>query len=621
MAEKSGGTIRKVVKTQLKNITKSDEIYKEINEYVIKVSKIVNAGSLFVKYILINEQYSVIKNLINKEFFEECLSHMTSNRKNNVKNTNKIYYRSIIDKHLTTFLEKYSYEPIDFLYSQQTFNYEAVKMNTSFLTNIQEHLGNHIRSFVNKRLNIKQRIKDLKDNKEEISKVKQQGHRLKLLVSSRNPNKEKLDSLPDLERKIYNELNDVLYNNNDERINEKGLYYDIKEHTENWIISILALSKLFEEYNYKNFNAIPLKRKFYSSYVIIDFKILNLNILHNVQTKPQLEKKDSYELWNMCFKTEKKIFKTKTLKFHGILMTDGVGVSIILQNKESKFGTNKKKKSIKIEEPYIENNIGKATLGKCLIVDPNMRDLIYTVHESSTIKNKKVFRYTNEQRKMETRSKKYKKIREEIKPKKIQELETLLSKNPFRTCDIEKYNEFLITKGKIEFELRKHYDQYIYKKLKLNSYINKQRSEDKLINNIKNKFGKDTVIIMGDCSKSTMKYHEPVKGKGFRKLFKKNNLEVFLIDEFRTSSYDPITEEKVERFKKINSPRPWRKNKIVTCNGLLRRISQKNNSESTGKLWNRDLLACLNMIKILTSLRKIHTRPILFARTPSTPDS
>ena len=44
------------------------------------------------------------------------------------------------------------------------------------------------------------------------------------------------------------------------------------------------------------------------------------------------------------------------------------------------------------------------------------------------------------------------------------------------------------------------------------------------------------VILIGDYGqRKHMKYKEPSKGKSIRKLFRKHNYKVYLVDEFRTS--------------------------------------------------------------------------------------
>jgi hypothetical protein len=45
-----------------------------------------------------------------------------------------------------------------------------------------------------------------------------------------------------------------------------------------------------------------------------------------------------------------------------------------------------------------------------------------------------------------------------------------------------------------------------------------------------------TVVFMGDwCDKRHQRFNEPVKGIGFRQVFRKAGYKVYLVDEFKTS--------------------------------------------------------------------------------------
>ena len=82
------------------------------------------------------------------------------------------------------------------------------------------------------------------------------------------------------------------------------------------------------------------------------------------------------------------------------------------------------------------------------------------------------------------------------------------------------------------------YEKILFRKLKLDGYINRKRNEQKMINRFKKIFGdeKSTLVCFGDFEqKRHMKFKEPIKGKGMRTLFRKSGFETYLVDEFRTS--------------------------------------------------------------------------------------
>ncbi|KAJ2626313.1 hypothetical protein IW137_005974, partial [Coemansia sp. RSA 1287] len=116
------------------------------------------------------------------------------------------------------------------------------------------------------------------------------------------------------------------------------------------------------------------------------------------------------------------------------------------------------------------------------------------------------------------------------------------------------------------------------------------------------------------------RFHEPIHGKGWRKLLKRGGFTVYLIDEYLTSKACPNCEKRISTFLKVPNPRPFRRHiqPEVKCHGLLGCQSQtymeffdtysrgylgekkgEMEDESEGekkgnfkrKLWNRDLAA------------------------------
>ena len=131
------------------------------------------------------------------------------------------------------------------------------------------------------------------------------------------------------------------------------------------------------------------------------------------------------------------------------------------------------------------------------------------------------------------------------------------------------------------------------------------KSEQNLINNLKDNFGKpeNSVICIGDWEqRKKMKYLEPTKGKGFRDLFRKYGYNVYLVDEFRTSCRCSKCEE-------------------GECEKFREKISIKTNSKVLLKcktckvLWNRDENSSNNIYKISKCSILNLSRPNYLSRT------
>ncbi|KAG1362951.1 hypothetical protein G6F61_014020 [Rhizopus arrhizus] len=156
--------------------------------------------------------------------------------------------------------------------------------------------------------------------------------------------------------------------------------------------------------------------------------------------------------------------------------------------------------------------------------------------------------------------------------------------------------------------------------MKFSSYVYYQQNDLKLVRGLKAKFGDNAILIFGDWSAPNTKYQEPTRNKGLIRMLKKNGFVVYLTDEYKTSTFCPTCESKLEKFKLVKNPRPYRRkeNPTVMCHGLLRCSNksciQDQAGKSTQRIWNRDQAAVMNFLKILRSLRDTKKRPDLFTR-------
>jgi hypothetical protein len=277
-----------------------------------------------------------------------------------------------------------------------------------------------------------------------------------------------------------------------------------------------------------------------------------------------------------------------------------------------------------IKEVDIENIEWTDELRKKKIVcaDPNLSDLVYCGSKNNDDKLQ-TFRYTQNQRRLETRTKKYNKIidstNKEIKinDKTIKELETVLSKYNSKTTNYEKFNDYLKEKNKLNIILFNHYEQFIFRKFKLNRFINTQKSESKMIKNFINKFGKpeNTIFVLGDYDKGeyNMKGIEPVICKKFRKIFRNAGFDTYLINEFRTSKLCNCCHNEIDPFliRESKKPKDKKINKKILIRGLLTHQELKPKCEI---IHNRDKNAVQNMLYIVETLKTTGKRPNEYCR-------
>jgi len=260
---------------------------------------------------------------------------------------------------------------------------------------------------------------------------------------------------------------------------------------------------------------------------------------------------------------------------------------------------------------------------KVVCADPNYSDLIYCGSKDEK-GNLQTFRYTQNQRRLETRMKKYSKIKDKlsketlVNEQSVKELETTLCSLNSKTCDYDKFKKYCIEKNKINYQLYTYYEERCFRKFKLNAYTNTQKSELKMVKNFQNKYGNPnkTIFVMGDYDKGDyhMKGKEPVICKKFRRIFNNAGYKIYLVNEFRTSKLCNCCHNDLDFFLERPSKKPKykKKNKTEICHGLLRCQSVKHKCEI---IHNRDKNAVQNMLNIVSSVFNTGKRPYLFCRT------
>ena len=397
-------------------------------------------------------------------------------------------------------------------------------MITNINNNIQEHYIDHLNKYVNIVFDIKQKRDEItKNNKdkeirkdlhkqlyEEIGKIKKD-----IL------NFDEMSSDPKYHLWVK-EQRSRLYPNKTEFENN-NLHYELKSNTQYFLRSMFHICTTLEKINNEKienedkqirlFNVLPLRTNIVPKNICIDTCGLIQNILGSDYDSNLLityKKENKYnELWSKCFNTNSRVFKKGTkYRFNFMIRTDGVSCCILFV-KTDEMGkplskTRQNKKCCQEENiDYIEKiPITKELQNmKVVCADPNMSDLIYCGSKNADGKLE-TFRYTQNQRRLETRTKQYSKIIDKINKEtiidnqNIKEIETELSALNSKSCDFNMFRTYCIEKNKMNIKLNSHYQQFFFRKFKLNAFINMQKSESKMVKNFGNKFGKPKKLFM-----------------------------------------------------------------------------------------------------------------------------
>ena len=518
-------------------------------------------------------------------------------------------------------------------------DYYATTMITAIENNIKMHFIDYIKRFVNSYFkNIYQNELQNKEFKKQFYKELQQV---------------KNDIINDAEiltcdEKYHNWLNDNRYKIVPENY-DTSYFYDIKVNPQKYLKHMIFMNLQLEEMNTKMFQFFPLQTHLIPRHIQIDTKSI-VELLIDTDKKQYFDniETNKEKLWNTFFK----LHHMNKYVFDYTIITDGYSVSLrflhtdfvneerinkdkmkngkklmkglteeekeikkqekqVQQNKLKeenrkrrelqKKEKNETKKEVLHEFPYIDEVSKDFLDGKHLFIDPGKRSLLTMMDDDGNY-----FSYTNKQRIKETKRIKYSSLLKNYKDKQhITEIENTLSLFNSKTCDIEKFKEYIKEKLKVNDAIATLYQDEKFRQYKWYSYINTKRTEDNMLNKIENKYGKDIKIIIGDWS----------IGKQMRNFISTPNLaikrklntrfEVYNIDEFRTSCLNYKTEE--------------------LCNNLYlpdkRNIERKMHSILTFKMENkrkgcinRDKNGCKNIQKVFNHYIETGDRPEKYKR-------
>lgn len=607
-------TYFKCVKIPTKCIVKHATTKQIIDETVVKANKIVINTLQFIKLYCLNkfhnsEQFPEIsEEFINSVMKTVCKTSTkgreTCQRVKTLRNELKEFYAK-------EFKQLVQNENLDYLHMNTILDYLSVDILTMYENNIKQHYIEYVERFVNvfwekkfiigkiRKMNITKKLKDqrIANLCSDLRKIKSD-----ILDVSSDKFKSKSfyhDWIKTIKLKLIP---------NKTKFEKDNLFYDLQCHPQDYLHQMIYIMNELEQLNISISNVFPLRNDIIPKHIKIDTTSIVHLLMNGEKSLPtdyflrhgNLKRYED-KIWKFFFRTEQKCFKKKKYTFHHMICTDGVSCSVMLLRNDM-IGKRIPKKKISEQEKYIDEleqtEYNKLKTKKIVAYDPNLGDLLYCL--DGTDKDRKQFRYTQDQRRNETKQKKYQKIQLDIKNKtkidnkSIIEMETELADKNRKTLNIEKFKEYVKQKNILNEKLFKFYENELFRKLKFHGYMNRMESERKLIKSFTETFGNpnEVVICAGDYEqKQHMKYKESVKGKDFRNLFRKNGFELYLVNEHRTSCRCFKCEGECEKFRICENPRPWRKNENILRHGLVR-------CKTCKTLWNRDENSSCNIFKI-----------------------
>ena len=622
-----GGTPRpfyQCIKTSLKSVVRNDAVIAKLRDAALRANGIVTHTLQLLKLYLIHcYDAGTALPTIDRQFVTSVMKVLceepTSGRPpseeiKRIKDALKTFY--------TTHYKPSVVGKLNYRHMNTVLDYLAIDVITMFENNIKQHFVEYVERFVNVSWEKKALVAIIKKHK--TTTARRQATTNALCAQLRRIKTDLLNpDHPKTAHALYHSWIDEqrLKVLPQRKLREDSVFYDIQCSPQDYLPKMLYMMKTVEARGVSVNNACPLRSEIVPKHFRLDtVSLINLCFTSeqgkrsDYTTKGNLVKHQA-KIWGFFFKTDMKCFHLDENDAHAHtfdhqIETDGVSCSILLKRRDMVGKRVKEPKPKKgSSELYIDEVEDYATIKdkRVVAIDPNMSDLLYCVDSDGKEQTK--FRYTQDTRRKETKAKKYRdylqqRKQEVVDGKRVVEWEAELSAFNRKTTDFERFKAYIHKKNELNARLAPFYNEYIFRKLKLGSYMRRQITEARLLKRFQKLFGGpvETIIAIGDFEqRKHRKYKEPIKGKGFRTLFRKAGYGVYLVDEFRTSCRCSACGGECKTFRECLNPRPYRTGSVLR-HGLVK-------CKTCSRLWNRDTNAASNIWKVAVSAIRGDERP------------
>ena len=619
--------IKLPINSILNNNEESQNIFNTIQDAVYRTNYITTKTSLLLRLWCLDKYHNGIDiPFINENTIKMCMkSLILASSGPKPKNNNLLLLNEFKNLHNFTLEDGVNLSSI--------LNYYAITILTSIETNIKMHFFDYVNRFINSYFKV--------FYKDEITNTEFKKQLFKDLYVVKN---DIINGTLKANEKFHNWINEYRFKIVPEEF-EINYYYDVKATPQKYLKYMIFMNIELEKIEGKMYQFFPLQSSIIPNHIQIDTK----SVIELLVDKGKKEYLDNIEvnkefLWDKFFNITQKI---KDYKFDNTIITDGYATSLrfihndyiegekikkekmkkgrkdakemteeykekkkldkkILQDEKKELNKlkqkDKPKKIEKIQEfPYIDD-VEKVDLeGKHIFIDPGKRSLFTMMNDDG-----RFYSYTNKQRVNETKRLKYqnilKKYRDELE---ITSKENELSLYNSKSCNINKYREFITKKINTNEVLYKLYQNNKFRQYKWYAFINKKRTEDNMLNKIEKTYTKDSIIIIGDWSigKQMKNFISTPNLSLKRKL--QERFKVYNIDEYRTSCLNYKTEELSK-----NLYLPDKRNKERKMHSIL---TYKMENKRNGCI-NRDKNGCKNIQKVFNYYIEYDERPERYKR-------
>ncbi|KAL0227463.1 hypothetical protein RCL1_003607 [Eukaryota sp. TZLM3-RCL] len=443
-------------------------------------------------------------------------------------------------------------------------------------------------------------------------------------------------------------------NQRGQQVNVTELLPAVNSSPQSFLNASLLLSREIELLGGTPFNVLPLTTKNVPGFFTLDTRSLNLLISEVVEEQDEIDDEEGHQnelnvnkqvqkfspdeqtnYWGQFIDLTTKPFKKKFHHFNNIIHTDGINLTIEFCRVDERgkpcIGKGDTGE-LKDNEFYFtaEHNslIDERNVVTC---DPGKRDLLYFCskkphqpifvveeeNETKKIKDYEWLRLTYPEwtRVSRVHQKELLQCRQAFG---IEEVESTLSQYRSNAATFNDFRNYVLEKTRVTETNDWFYQLDVWRIHKMQIFSHRQKVESKLKTSLIEKYAtraangrvlKKPVIMIGDFSKQggssiNLKHNPPSRGSGWRKTLRKLGFPVFLLNEWGTSSRCPECHQEVKKFLQVPNPKPYRREETPTtlCHGLLECISNQCKNGGERKYWNRNRLACINLLAVFNSI-------------------
>ncbi len=401
---------------------------------------------------------------------------------------------------------------------------------------------------------------------------------------------ELLNDIEGNKEKIWNKF----FNINDPVFSQSNYKFDYKIYTDCYSVSIQMLLNDMVESEKKKKQNMKNKKK--------ENKELTKNMTEEQKTEFKKKLEESKKKQEQSYKLKLKEKKDKEKEAFKKLPKEEQNKILEKRKQEIKEAKILNGSDFLYLEDLNDKQLEEVKNNNWLTCDPG-KNILMMMKD----KNGKKYRYTNRKHAKLTKRLKYQRLIQNYKDKNdISKVENELTKYNSKTCNFDKFKEFIKNKNKINNMLFSKYNKEIFRKYKWYGYLNRKHTETKIIREIKNTFGKDSVIFFGDFGFKTNchKGNISTPNNRLKRLIGKQ-MKLYNLDEFRTSKLNHKTEKICENLY------------LPDVNGVIRKLhsvlTYKMENGQIGCI-NRDENAVNNMIKIVNYYLEKKERPLKYKR-------